>query len=262
MKLPSGGAAQRLLEGARRLGIDVGPDAVDRLLRFAGIVSTGDGANVTAIRAFDQVLVLHVLDSLAGLRVLDRLPGDGSLVDVGTGAGFPGLALACARPQWSWTLIDATRKKIEFVRSTAAMLGLSGVNTVWGRVEELGRREGFRDAFAVAVARAVAPLAVLVELALPLVRAGGHLIAYKGPRAEEELRDAQSALAELTGELVAVDRFQLPFDGGERALVWITKRAPTPPAFPRRPGMASKRPLGRSGRGKIATGRKARNATE
>jgi 16S rRNA (guanine527-N7)-methyltransferase len=166
-----------------------------------------------------------------------------SLVDIGTGAGFPGLPIKIVHPQMQLALLVTTRKKAAFLRNLVAVLGLEGVDVLEGRAEELGRTPQKRQGYDYGVARAVAELRVLVELALPLLKVSGVFIAYKGVDVAEELRLAETALDTLRGRLLEVRPVDLP--GLEpRHLIVIEKIGPTPDRYPRRPGIPAKRPLG------------------
>jgi 16S rRNA (guanine527-N7)-methyltransferase len=179
-------------------------------------------------------------DSLA---LLAHLGSSRRLVDVGSGGGLPGLALKIARPDLELTLIEANHRKAAFLQHAAAVLGLEGVEVVARRAEEAGRDSAYRDHFDAAVARALAPMPVLVELCLPLVRVGGRLLAMKAA-AEAEVEAALPAIAKLGGELVAIEA--APTAIRERGqVVVVAKIAPTPDEFPRRIGVPARRPLGK-----------------
>ena len=196
--------------------------------------------NLTAV-ADGEAAEKHYRDCLAARQVLRGLPAGSRVLDLGTGAGFPGLVLACTCPELSFTLLDATAKKCDFLREAAAALGLANVEVVCGRAEELGRGP-LRESFALVTARAVAALRELVELALPLLEVGGALLALKGAGWAEEVAEAQHALAELSGEVKDSHEYTLSA-GDRRCLLLIEKLGPTPDKYPRRPGMPHKRPL-------------------
>lgn len=199
--------------------------------------------NLTAITQPERIAIEHYLDSLAPLAF--GLIGDGmSVVDIGTGAGFPGLPLAILCPFVAFTLVEATGKKVAYLRQVVAQLGLANVEVVQGRAEALAHDRRFREGFDVAVARALGRLDVVLECTLPFVKIGGCAVAYKGPRADEELPFGERAAAMLGGRIEAVHRFPLPNTELQRRLVVARKIAPTPPRFPRRPGIPEKRPLG------------------
>ncbi|MBA3533275.1 MAG: 16S rRNA (guanine(527)-N(7))-methyltransferase RsmG, partial [Ardenticatenales bacterium] len=172
--------------------------------RYAELLATwNERINLTAITDLEGIVVKHFLDSLSVLVALDPVAQAGtSIIDVGTGAGFPGIPLAIVRPTWQITLLEATRKKVDFLQLVADELGLSNAVTLWGRAEEQGHEAAQREQYDVAVARAVAELPVLAEYCLPFVRVGGRWVAQKGARVEEEVQNAHNALGQLGGRLV------------------------------------------------------------
>lgn len=197
--------------------------------------------NLTAIRSRDEVYVRHFLDSL----VLARHWGDPptSLVDIGSGAGFPGLPLKILRPQLQLVLLDSVAKKTAFLNHVVQRLGLGGVRVFTGRAEELGRGPRDREHHDLVVARAVADLRVLAEYGLPLLRVGGRLLAPKGATAADEARAAEAAVRALGGVVAAIEPVELP--GVEaRALVIVQKVAPTDGRYPRAVGLPARKPLG------------------
>ena len=196
--------------------------------------------NLTAVND-EEAAEKHYRDCLAVRAVLASLPAGSRVLDLGSGAGFPGLVLAAVFPALSFTLLDATAKKCDFLRDTAAVMGLSNVDVICGRAEDIGRGE-LRESFGLVTARAVASLRELIELALPLLKTGGALLAYKGAKYQAEIDEAAHALAELRGEIGEVTEYALA-GGDRRALVAVRKLAPTPAKYPRRPGMPHKRPL-------------------
>ncbi len=165
------------------------------------------------------------------------------MVDVGTGAGFPGLPLKILRPDIRLTLLDSLNKRLYFLQAVVERLALRDVVFVHARAEEAGRHVGHRERYLVAVSRAVARLNVLTELCLPFVAVGGHFIALKGAQYREEVAEAAKAVAALGGRLENVKPVRLPGLEDSRAIVYISKAAPTPPSYPRRPGVPEKKPL-------------------
>jgi 16S rRNA (guanine527-N7)-methyltransferase len=197
--------------------------------------------NLTAIRSRDEVYVRHFLDSLVLARYWGEPPA--SLVDIGAGAGFPGLPLKILRPQLQLVLLDSVGKKTAFLSHVVDRLGLGGVRVITGRAEELGRDPRERERHGLVTARAVADLRVLAEYGLPLLRVGGRLLAPKGAAATEEAQAAEHAVRALGGTISAVERIELP--GLEpRTLVIIEKVAPTDPRYPRGVGLPTRKPLG------------------
>ena len=226
----------------RELPIALAGDAVERMIAFAvELVRTNESFNLTAITDPQGVAVKHLCDSLTPFLV-GEWPEEASVCDVGTGGGLPGMVLGIARPDLAITFVDSSQKKVGFVDRCVKELGVKG-RAVHARAEELGQQVGFREAFAVVTARAVARLPVLLELCLPLCRTGGWFVAMKGPGAEEEIRESEKALRVLGGRVDQVKAVRLPGDAGERWLVAVRKVGPTPPAYPRRPGMPAKKPL-------------------
>ncbi|MER3451517.1 MAG: 16S rRNA (guanine(527)-N(7))-methyltransferase RsmG [Thermus sp.] len=230
-----------LLEGGRALGLDLAPylEAFSRY--YALLREANQRLNLTALEGEREVVVKHFLDALT-LVPTGLFDQKEAVLDLGTGAGFPGLPLKILRPRLRMTLLEATRKKLDFTQEVVRALGLEGVRFLWGRAEELAHTPE-REAYDRVVARAVAPMPVLLELALPFLRVGGVFVAQKGPRVEEELRTSRRALELLGGRLLEVQTLRLPLSEEERRLVLVEKAAPTPLAYPRRPGVPERKPL-------------------
>ena len=198
--------------------------------------------NITAIKDVPGVITKHFADSLT---IAKHIPEGASVIDVGTGGGFPTLPLAIARPDLKITAIDSTAKKITHVQNTAHMFGLNGVTAIAGRAEELAQTK-MRESFDVATARAVSELRILCELTLPFVKIGGVLISMKGASGEKETRDAEKAIKQLGGQLISEHKLTLKdVDGNEdeRYLVIVKKISRTPNNFPRQYAQILKKPL-------------------
>lgn len=220
-----------------------GPDAealVERLKPLLELIETSP-VSLTSVSSGSEAADVHLRDSLSGLSVPAIREAE-RVVDIGSGAGFPGIPLALALPDVSFTLIDSVGRKAEFMKTAAEAFGLTNVEALPLRSEELAAGEG-RESFDCVTARAVAPLVALSELASPLLRPGGSLVAWKGERE----RDQEDALRELGPRLemeVAEVIEVVPYPGSRpRNLYVVTKTGPTPEGLPRRPGMARKRPL-------------------
>jgi 16S rRNA (guanine527-N7)-methyltransferase len=232
---------QLLADTVATWGLPLSTDQLDQFERYAAeLLAWNAHTNLTAITAPEDVYVRHFLDSLVLARHWGKAPD--SLVDLGTGPGFPGLPLKLLRPELELLLVDSVGKKTAFLRHLIAILGLDGVRVVTGRAEELGRSKGERERHALVTARAVADLCVLVEYALPLLRVGGRLLAPKGAAAHEEADSAANAIAELGGSLIDIAAVELPGVGG-RAVVIVEKVRPTSPRFPRAVGVPGRNPL-------------------
>ena len=225
-------------EGLRALGIKAPTGAAAVLRAYAErVLEQNESVNLTAIRSPEEAARLHILDS-AALLTCEDFRGK-TVIDVGTGAGFPGVPLALLTPGLRLTAVDSVGKKAEFVRETCRELGITA-EVLWARAEELTDRREFYD---LAVSRAVAELNVLAELCLPLVRVGGMFLAMKGPDCGEEAERAASAIHTLGGELRDIVRYDIPGTDIVHSVALIRKTRPTPGQYPRRYAQIKKRPL-------------------
>lgn len=229
----------RLEAKCAALGIALTGSMLDALDQYAEIlVEYNQKVNLTAITDPEGIEDKHFADSL----LLANLPETaGKLVDVGTGAGFPGVVAKIFKPELQLTLMEPTGKRVEFLKYVCAQLGLSGVEFAKERAEEAARKV-WREQFDVATARGVAALPMLSEYCLPLVKVGGVFLAMKGPGAAEELAESGAALKKLGGKGSGVAEFHLP-GGDVRNIIRIKKISQTPPAYPRNGGKIAKSPL-------------------
>lgn len=229
------------------LGLRLSPAQIEAFARYeAALIEWNARINLTAIDDPYKIRTKHFLDSLTCLPALGAPPAGlrGRLVDVGSGAGFPGLALKIAAPGLQVTLVESVEKKAAFCRHIAATLGLGGVEVLTERAEALGLNPAYRQRFDWAVGRAVAPMPVLAEYLLPLARVGGMMIAMKGENAPAETQAAEKAFTVLGGRLRRLQPVTLPGVAEERYLVIVDKVHATPPGYPRRVGLPAKRPIG------------------
>ncbi len=236
-----------LIAGAKELRITLAPEHLAAFrITYEELVSWNQKFNLTAITDYEGVQVRHFLDSLSCLSAMEnreRLT-DQRVIDVGTGAGFPGIPLKIVRPGIRLTLLEATEKKVHFLRHLVQRLGLEGVTVLHGRAEELGQATAHRERYDWAVARAVAEMPILAEYLLPLVRIGGRALAQKGENAPAEVHRTEQAITRLGGHVRRLMPVELRGLAETRYLVLVDKVAVTADQYPRRPGIPSKRPLG------------------
>ena len=245
---------QRLSSGAAQIGLSLNAAQMAAFETYTDeLLAWNEQFNLTAITDREQVEIRHYLDSLALLPALAALEGvslatllgrNVRVVDVGAGAGLPGLALRIVWPRLRLALVEATAKKVRFMEHVAASLALTDVQFIHGRAEELALRELHRANYDLVVARAVAPLPTLVEYLLPLARRGGRIVAYKGSAAHEEALCAEQAIRMLGGQLTRLIPVEVPGLAETRVLVVIDKVAQTPEGYPRGRGLPKKQPLG------------------
>ena len=235
---------QKMVEGAHRLGLSLTVKQVELFqVYYDELVVWNQRMNLTAIVDYDEVQIKHFLDSLTVSMAFSNIPS--SVVDVGAGAGLPGIALKILYPDMELTLIDSVQKKMIFLNYLVDALGLQKVDVVTGRAEELAHDSCYREHFDAVLSRGVARLAALAELTLPFCTVGGVFIAMKKRGDRGEVDEAESALDILGGRLRQVIHIELP-ELSDRALVVIDKVKPTPEKYPRRSGIPQKRPLLRS----------------
>ncbi|HEY83399.1 MAG TPA: 16S rRNA (guanine(527)-N(7))-methyltransferase RsmG [Dehalococcoidia bacterium] len=239
---------EKLAAGAGKLGLSLtGQQLAQFEIYYQELVAYNQRMNLTAITEYEEVQLKHFLDSLSVVLALEPPLGEGfSLIDVGSGAGLPGIPLKIALPELKLVLLEATAKKAAFLRHVKDKLGLDEVEVVCGRAEDIAHEAGYREQFTLVVSRAVARLATLVELALPFCAPGGRFIAQKKGDITREVADAARAIELVGGELREIKGVDLEELADARWLVIIDKVAPTPQQYPRRPGIPAKRPLGRS----------------
>lgn len=232
---------QQLIEAAAGFSLPLTPEQADQFTAYADLlVEWNKVMNLTAITDPQEIVIKHFVDSLLLCKAA-QLPQGASLIDVGTGAGFPGLPVKIFRPDVRLTLLDSLQKRLNFLEAVCEKTGCDA-KRIHARAEDGGREPALRETYDVACARAVAPMPVLCEYCLPFVKKGGLFIAMKGPGLEEELQNAGKALRTLGGKLVSTAAFTLP-DGSERRIAVIQKIAPTPKAYPRQAGKIKKSPL-------------------
>jgi len=237
-----------LQKGAQEIGLPLSDLQIDQFETLSReLIDWNQRMNLTSIVLPEEVQTKHFLDSLTVIRALPKGVAAGTagarLIDVGSGAGFPGIPLAIVRPRVQVTLNEATQKKCRFLEHVLAALNLRNANVVCGRAEDVAQRPDQREMYDIAVARAVAPLATLAELCLPFVRIGGRVIAPKKQGIESEVAAAGRAIRTLGGVSRPSIEVRVPILDEERQLIVVDKVKPTPRAYPRRAGIPAKAPL-------------------
>jgi 16S rRNA (guanine527-N7)-methyltransferase len=239
---------ERLIEGCRALGLRLTDNQLAAFQRYyEELVAWNQKFNLTAITEFEQVQIRHFVDSLSCLLAGEARQAlnqpRARVIDVGAGAGFPGVPLKMVCPGVRLTLLEATGKKVDFLEHLVERLGLQAVTAIKARAEELAHEPEHREGYDLALARAVAELPVVVEYTLPFCKVGGFVVAQKGEAGAAEAWSAQRVINLLGGELRRVVPVELPGLPEDRSLVVVEKVGPTPIKYPRRPGIPSKRPL-------------------
>ena len=196
--------------------------------------------NLTAITKPEEIILKHFIDSIISMKEIKE---NSKIVDVGTGAGFPGIPLKIVRPDLKITLVDSLNKRISFLEEVIEKLQLEEIEAIHARAEEFGKDKKRRESFDIATSRAVANMSVLVEYLLPLVKVGGHCRLLKGSQIEEELEQSQKALTVLGGKVEKLDYFELPLTDIKRTIVYLLKEKNTPSKYPRKPGTPAKFPI-------------------
>lgn len=220
-------------KSAERLNLSFSRLQYDQLMQYKDMLKEwNEKMNLTAITEDEEIISKHFIDSIQAFQ-FDELNNAKTLIDVGTGAGFPGLPIKIMKPELKVTLLDSTNKKLGFLRAVAEELKLENVEFVHSRAEDGARKIGFRDSFDIAISRAVANLSLLTEFCLPYVKIGGYFIALKGPAVDQEIEEAKYAVTLLGGEISKIIEVDIEGTDLKHNLVIIKKMKPTPKDYPR-----------------------------
>lgn len=229
--------------GLAELGIELSEEQLNQfIIYYEMLIEKNKVMNLTAITEYEEVIEKHFLDSLSLIKAVD-LNKEATVLDLGTGAGFPGIPLKIAFPNLKILLMDSLNKRIHFLKEVIDELKLTDIDAVHGRAEEMARKKEYRENFDFCVSRAVANLASLSEYCIPFVKNGGAFISYKSGDIEEELQQSKKAIHVLGGSTKEVIKFQLPNTEMSRSFVVIEKIKSTPKAYPRKAGTPSKEPI-------------------
>lgn len=232
---------KKLNEKLKLININISEDEIENFKIYMELLlEWNEKINLTAITDENDIVLKHFVDSLTIKKYISE---NEKIIDIGTGAGFPGIPLAIMNKYNEITLMDSLNKRIVFLNDVIDKLKLNNVKAIHSRAEELARNKNHREKYDVAVSRAVANLSTLVEYMLPFVRIGGKCICMKGPNIEEELKNAKKAIKELGGEVIKIENFKLPESDNERNIVIIKKIRETSSKYPRKPGTPSKEPI-------------------
>ena len=232
---------EKMQEKSKDLGVRFSVKQTEQFFEYMNLlIEWNEKMNLTAITEPDEIILKHFIDSITILKELE----DGSkLVDVGTGAGFPGIPLSIMNPTLKITLVDSLNKRLIFLQEVVNKLKLENIEIVHARAEEFGQNKKYREQFDIATSRAVANLSTLSEYLIPLVKIGGKVISMKAAEAKQELNEAKKAIEVLGGTVEKVDEFNLPQSDIGRTVIIIRKNKITPNKYPRKPGTPSKEPI-------------------
>ena len=235
---------QLLLEGAKELGITLTNTQIDQFMKYKSLLQEwNEKMNLTAITEDREVITKHFLDCMTINKAID-MNTQKSVIDIGTGAGFPGLVIKIAFPNIEVTLVDSLKKRLVFLDEVIKELNLTQIRCVHSRAEDLGKDDSYREGFDICASRAVANLAVLGEYTLPFVKVDGYLMALKGQKLDEELEQGKKAINILGAKLEEVVDAKVPFTDLNHKIAKIKKVKPTSNKYPRKAGEPTKAPLG------------------
>lgn len=225
----------------KEINVNIDVRQVERFYRYMQLLlEWNQKINLTTLTEEDDIVLKHFVDSLTVLKYIEN---NKTIVDVGTGAGFPGIPIALMNKNNKITLVDSLNKRINFLNEVKREIDIENIETVHSRAEDFGQNKEYREKFDISISRAVANLSTLVEYLIPLVKVGGRIICMKGSDVEEEINNAKFAIKELGGEIKEVNEFCLPKTDMKRNIIIVEKIKNTPSRYPRKAGMPSRQPL-------------------
>ena len=232
---------EKMNENLKLLNIELSDIQLEQFYQYMNIlIEWNKFMNLTGITEPEEVITKHFIDSLT---VLDKIDEDASIIDVGTGAGFPGIPIKIAFPNTKIILLDSLNKRIKFLNEVIEKLELKNIETIHGRAEEVGKNKKHREKYDIAIARAVAPLNILLEYLMPFAKVKGKCLCMKGSSSEEEIKNSKNALKILGGQLIETEEFYIPNTDIKRRIIQINKNKETDIKYPRKAGTPSKEPL-------------------
>ena len=232
---------RKLMEKAKAINIEMNNEQAEKFYKYMKLlIEWNEKINLTAITEENEIILKHFIDSLTVLKYINQTD---RIIDVGTGAGFPGIPIAIMMPNTKITLLDSLNKRINFLNDVIKELDLKNIETIHSRSEDCGKDISKRENYDIAIARAVANLTTLSEYLLPFVKIGGKMICMKGSEVEEELKNADFAIKELGGEITLKDEFCLPESDIKRNIIVAKKVQYTPKKYPRKAGLPAKEPI-------------------
>lgn len=235
-----------LTDGAQRLGINLNEEQIKKFCRYLELlVQWNQKINLTSLKTPQEIIIKHFLDSISCIKVINKyIDAEGvSVIDVGAGAGFPGIPIKIICPSVRLSLLEARKKKTIFLKKITEEMNFQQVKILNGRAETFGKCADHRERYDIAISRAVAHLNTLSEYCLPLVRVGGLFVAQKGRSYKKETEKSFKTIQVLGGEMIGVEKVRIPFINQERYLLVIKKIKDTPSKYPRKEGLPQKRPL-------------------
>lgn len=233
--------SKKMQEYSKEIGISLHVEQINQFYHYMQLLlKWNEKINLTAITEPEEIILKHFVDSMTIASYMEK---DTKLIDVGTGAGFPGIPLKIIREDIEITLLDSLNKRVNFLKEVIEQLGLNQIKAIHSRVEEIGKDNNYRETFDYATSRAVANLSTLAEYLIPLVKKQGYCIGMKGPNIEEEVQQSKKAISILGGKIEKIEKFQLPRSDIDRNIVMIRKIKQTPSKYPRKSGMPAKEPI-------------------